>query len=146
MYCFKQISLFGEGSPAASSLACCDKMNKETKSVLFILPRLTETVDAPHLGCLNQKRLSRYTWNNRGCWSTSLLHRLQTQTLPDATQPIGQIHPIRNNTITLETMKPTVLAWRRHQVVGEKGSWTLSINNDRVCIEAPGFAQVWSIC
>ena len=35
---------------------------------------------------------------------TSLLRRLQAQTLPDATRPIGKIHPFRKIAITFEPL------------------------------------------
>ena len=35
---------------------------------------------------------------------TSLLRRLQAQTLPDATQPIGKIYPFTKMTITFEPL------------------------------------------
>ena len=36
---------------------------------------------------------------------TSLLHRLQAQTLPDAIPPIGQIHPFSKMVVTFEPLK-----------------------------------------
>jgi hypothetical protein len=36
------------------------------------------------------------------CIKTSLLHRLQVQTLPDAASPIGKVHPFSRIAITLE--------------------------------------------
>ena len=36
--------------------------------------------------------------------TTNLLHRLQAQTLPDATPPIGKIHPFSKMAITFEPL------------------------------------------
>ena len=36
---------------------------------------------------------------------TSLLRRLQAQTLPEATPPIGQIHPFSKMAVTFEPLK-----------------------------------------
>ena len=36
------------------------------------------------------------------CFKTSLLRRLQAQTLPDATPPIGKIYPFTKTAVTFE--------------------------------------------
>ena len=43
-------------------------------------------------------------------WKTSLLRRLQEQTLPNATQPIGTIHPFSKMTGT-QTLKMLWFLW-----------------------------------
>ena len=40
-----------------------------------------------------------------GGWTTSLLRRLQAQTLPDATPPLGKIPPFTKIAVTFEPMK-----------------------------------------
>jgi hypothetical protein len=47
--------------------------------------------------CLNKKI-------SHGCSQTSLLRKLQAQTLPDATPPIGKIRPVSKMTITFEPL------------------------------------------
>ena len=42
---------------------------------------------------------------NLEIFKTSLLRRLQAQTLPDATPPIGKIHPFSKMAITFEPLK-----------------------------------------
>ena len=54
--------------------------------------------------------LSTYTWkqpriqNHLYVLKTSLLCRLQAQTLPDATPPIGKIHPFSKMAVTFEPL------------------------------------------
>ena len=46
-----------------------------------------------------------YSWDEFKCQNhleTSLLRRLQAQTLPDATSPVGKIYPFTKMAITFE--------------------------------------------
>ena len=50
-------------------------------------------------------QITTYTTETFGNYSqTNLLHRLHTQTLPDSTPPIGNIHPSSKIALTFEPM------------------------------------------
>ena len=71
--------------------------------VLFIVPR--------QILLLFNKAIQKYQTITKysikiqikgACLKTSLLRRLQAQTLPDAASPIGKVHPFSKIAVTLE--------------------------------------------
>ena len=76
-------------------ISCCGKPHlSKTNVTKPLVPNISNPILPKGL---------KYLWQLLE-WKTSLLRRLQAQTLPDATPPIGKINPSSKIAVTFEPM------------------------------------------